>query len=130
MSTQTTGPHSQSAKVVAYRGIVTATRREKGDVINKWGKELAVKEENSEDHFTAGQYNVYRIDSGDKAFFTSLQPYLQEAFLEASKPGCFHPNELLRYSWNDTLKIIGIAEASRILGWYILISSHRCSVKY
>lgn len=49
------GPHGQSAKVVAHRGIVTATRREKGDVISKWGKELGVKEENSEDHFPAGQ---------------------------------------------------------------------------
>lgn len=40
---------SVSAKIVAYHGTVTPTRREKGDVINKWGKELGGKEEKSED---------------------------------------------------------------------------------
>lgn len=39
------------------------TRREKGDVINKWGKELGVKEEKSEDPFPVGQQKVYRNDS-------------------------------------------------------------------
>ena len=42
-------PGSVSAKIVAYHGTVTPTRREKGGVINKWGKELGGKEEKSED---------------------------------------------------------------------------------